>query len=170
METTKGRIRAISISKEKGTPKVNVPQAYLEADFGIVTDAHAGTDIRQVSLLAAESIDRMVAEGLKVSPGDFAENITTEGINLPALKVGSKLIIGPAPIDRSVSSESESRTGADNWCGVELEVTQLGKQCHRRCRVFEKVGDCIMPREGVFAKVTRPGRIMVGDVIEVFND
>lgn len=147
--TTKGRIRAISISKERGTPKVNVHEAELKADFGIVGDAHAGNWLRQVSLLAVESIEKMVAEGMKVSAGDFAENITTEGIDLPALKVGSKLKIGSS---------------------VELEVAQLGKQCQGRCRVFEKMGDCIMPREGVFAKVTRPGRIRAGDAIEVFYD
>jgi len=149
VETTKGRIRAISVSKERGTPKVNVPQADLKADFGIVGDAHAGNRHRQVSLLAIESIDRIVAEGVKVSPGDFAENITTEGIDLPALKVGGKLRVGSS---------------------IELEVTQLGKRCHGRCRIFEKVGDCIMPREGVFAKVTRPGRVKVGDIIEIVND
>ena len=147
--TTKGRIRAISISKERGTPKVNVYEAELKADFGIVGDAHAGNWLRQVSLLTVESIEKMVAEGRKVSAGDFAENITTEGIDLPALKVGSKLKIGSS---------------------VELEVAQLGKQCQGRCRVFEKMGDCIMPREGVFAKVTRPGRIRAGDAIEVFYD
>jgi len=146
---TKARIRAISISKEKGMPKVNVPEAEVAADFGIVGDAHAGSLLRQVSLLAVESIGKMVAEGLKVSPGDFAENITTEGIDLLALEVGSKLRIGGS---------------------VELEVAQLGKRCQGRCRVFEKAGDCIMPREGVFAKVTRPGRVKVGDIIEVFND
>lgn len=155
MGTTKGRLRAISISKERGTPKVNVNEADMKADFGIVGDAHAGNWLRQVSLLAVESIGKMVAEGLKVSPGDFAENITTEGIDLLTLKVGSKLKIG---------------SPANPSCRVELEVTQLGKQCQRRCRVFEKVGDCIMPREGVFAKVTRPGRVKVGDVIEVFYD
>lgn len=155
MGTTKGRLRAISISKERGTPKVNVNEADMKADFGIVGDAHAGNWLRQVSLLAVESIGKMVAEGLKVSPGDFAENITTEGIDLLTLKVGSKLKIG---------------SPANSSCRVELEVTQLGKRCQGRCRVFEKVGDCIMPREGVFAKVTRPGRVKVGDVIEVFYD
>jgi len=146
---TKGRIKAISVSKEKGTKKVNVPEAELRADFGIIGDAHAGNWHRQVSLLAVESIDRMVAKGAKVSPGDFAENITTEGLNLHELPVGSKLKLGQS---------------------VELEITQFGKKCHSRCEIFEQMGDCIMPREGVFAKVTRAGAISVGGVIEVIND
>ena len=149
MAATKGRIKAISVSKERGTKKVNVPEAELRADFGIIGDAHSGNWHRQVSLLAVESIDRMVAKGAKVSPGDFAENITTEGLNLHELPVGSKLKLGQS---------------------VELEITQFGKKCHSRCEIFEQVGDCIMPREGVFAKVTRAGAINVGGVIEVIND
>jgi MOSC domain-containing protein YiiM len=147
--TTEGRIKAISVSKEKGTQKVNVPQADLKADFGLVGDAHAGPWHRQVSLLAMESIEKMIAKGEKVSPGNFAENITTEGINLLKLSLGSKLKLGES---------------------VELEVTQFGKKCHSRCEIFEQVGDCIMPREGIFAKVTMPGRIHIGDVIEVIDD
>jgi len=146
---TKGRIKAISVSKERGTKKVNVPEAELRADFGIIGDAHAANWHRQISLLAAESIDKMTAKGAKVSPGDFAENITTEGLNLHELPVGSKLKLGQS---------------------VELEITQFGKKCHSRCEIFEQVGDCIMPREGVFARVTRAGSINVGGVIEVIND
>ncbi len=149
MAAIRGRIKAISVSKEKGTKKVNVPEAELRADFGIIGDAHSGNWHRQVSLLAAESIDKMVAKGAKVSPGDFAENITAEGLNLHELPVGSKLKLGE---------------------NVELEITQFGKKCHSRCEIFEQVGDCIMPREGVFARVTRAGAISVGDVIEVIND
>ena len=149
MATTKGRIRAISVSKERGTRKVNVPKAELQADFGIIGDAHAGDWHRQVSLLGAESIDKMAAKGAKVSPGDFAENITTEGIDLGTLKVGSKL-----------------RLGID----VELEITEFGKKCHGRCKIFEQIGDCIMPREGVFARVTQGGTINVGDVIEAITN
>jgi MOSC domain-containing protein YiiM len=147
--TTKGRIRAISISKEKGTRKINVPKAELQADFGIIGDAHAGNWHRQVSLLGVESIGRMAAKGAKVSPGDFAENITTECIDLGALKVGSKLRIG---------------------VNVELEITEFGKKCHGRCKIFEQIGDCIMPREGVFAQVTQGGAIDVGDAIEVITN
>jgi MOSC domain-containing protein YiiM len=144
-----GRINAISVSKEKGTQKVNVSEAELKTDFGIIGDAHAGSTHRQVSLLAVESIEEMVARGAKVSPGDFAENITTEGLSLHELSVGSKLKLGES---------------------TELEITQFGKQCHSRCEIFKQVGDCIMPREGIFAKVIKPGRINVGDAIEVLND
>ncbi len=149
MATTKGRIKAISISKEKGTQKVNVPRAELQADFGIIGDAHAGNWHRQVSLLGLESINKMVSKGAKVSPGSFAENITTEGIDTVALKVGSKL-----------------RLGND----VELEITQSGKHCHKSCEILKQLGDCIMPREGIFAKVTKGGAINVGDIIEVIDD
>lgn len=147
--TTKGTIKAISVSKKKGTKKVNVPEAELKTDFGIIGDVHAGTKRRQVSLLAVKSIDKMLAMGAKVSPGSFAENITTEGINLLKLSVGSKLELGE---------------------NVELEITQFGKECHSRCEIFEQVGDCIMPREGVFAKVNKAGVIKVGDTIEVVDD
>jgi cyclic pyranopterin phosphate synthase len=145
----KGSIKAISVSKDKGTQKVNVPQAELKVDFGIIGDAHAANWHRQVSLLAIESIDKMVAMGAEVSPGAFAENITTEGIDLLKLAVGDKVKLGET---------------------VEVEITQFGKKCHSRCEIFEQVGDCIMPREGIFAKVARAGSISVGDVIEVISD
>ena len=149
MAIIQGRINAISVSKEKGTQKVNVPIAELKADFGVVGDAHAGDWHRQISLLAVESIEKMIAKGAEVSPGNFAENITTEGINLLELSVGSKLRLGES---------------------VELEITQFGKKCHSRCEIFEQVGDCIMPREGIFAKVIKAGSINVGDVIEIVAD
>ena len=145
MAIIKGRIKAISVSRQRGTKKFNVPHAQLKADFGIVSDAHSGNWHRQVSLLAVESIDKMVASGAKVSPGDFAENITTEGVDLQSLKVGSGLRLGNK---------------------AEVEVTQFGKECHSRCEIFEQVGDCVMPREGIFAKVTKAGAIKVGDIIE----
>ncbi len=149
MATTKGRIRAISVSKERGTRKVNVPRAELQTGLGIVGDAHAGNWDKQISLLSIECIGKMVARGAKVSPGDLAENITTEGIGLGTLKVGSKLRLG---------------------VNVELEITKFGKKCHGRCKIFEQIGDCIMPREGVFARVTQGGTINVGDVIEVITN
>lgn len=149
MATIKGKIKAISVSMQKGTQKTNVPEAELESDLGIVGDAHAGQWHRQVSLLALESIEKMIAKGATVSPGNFAENITTEGIDLTRLSMGSRLRLGES---------------------VELEITQFGKECHDRCEIFRQVGDCIMPREGVFAKVTSPGRIRVGDVVEVLDD
>jgi MOSC domain-containing protein YiiM len=147
--TTKGRIKAISVSKTRGTQKVNVPEAELRAGHGIVGDAHAGNWHRQLSLLDIESIDAIAAKGADVSAGDFAENITTEGIDLSELKIGDSL-----------------RLGAD----VEIEVTQFGKQCHGQCVIYEKIGDCIMPRQGVFASVSRGGSVKVGDIIEVRTD
>ena len=149
MATTKGRIKAISVSEKKGTQKTNVPEAELKTEFGIVGDAHAASWHRQISLLANESIEKMISKGAKVSPGNFAENITTEGIDLLSLSIGSKLKAGG---------------------NVELEISQFGKECHSRCAIFEQVGDCVMPREGVFAKVTKGGLVKVGDVIEVLND
>lgn len=145
MGTTKGTIKAISISKDRRTKKINIDRAELKVDCGIVGDAHAGKWHRQLSLLAAESIDKMLAMGADVRPGDFAENITTEGIDLNSLSMGARLRIGD---------------------GCEVEVTQFGKQCHSRCEIFEQVGDCIMPREGIFAKVVRGGVIQTGDEIE----
>ena len=149
MAITKGTIRAISVSEKKGTQKVNVPDAELEAEYGLVGDAHAGPWHRQVSLLGIESIEKMIAKGAKVSPGNFAENVTTEGIDLLKLSLGSRLRLGKS---------------------VELEVTQFGKECHSRCEIFQQVGDCVMPREGIFARVTKAGRIQVGDLIEVIDD
>ncbi len=148
MATTKGLVRAISISKAKGIPKTNVPEADLQAGLGVVGDVHADGGHRQVSLLAAEEIDRMREKGASVSPGEFAENITTQGLDLRTLEVGSRLRVGPA----------------------EIVVTQLGKQCHGRCAIYERVGDCIMPREGIFARVIVSGRIKVGDIIELMMD
>lgn len=145
----RGKIKAISISKEKGTKKVNVPEAELRTDFGIIGDAHAGNWHRQVSLLGAESINKMTEKGANVAPGSFAENITTEGIDLLALEVDAKLKLGE---------------------DIELQITQFGKKCHSRCEIFEQVGDCVMPREGVFAKVNKAGRLRVGDSIEVLDD
>ncbi|MBW8001248.1 MAG: MOSC domain-containing protein [Planctomycetes bacterium] len=146
---TKGAIKAISISQKRGTQKTNVPKAHVEVDFGIKGDAHAGNWHRQISLLAVESIDKMIAKGAKVVPGNFAENITTEGIDLLGLSLGSKL-----------------KLGSD----AELEVTQFGKECHNKCEIYEQVGDCIMPREGIFAKVIRDGEINVGDIIEIIEE
>jgi len=121
-----GSIKAISISEHKGVSKTNVPGAQLQCDHGIVGDAHAGSWHRQVSLLAAESIEKMVTQGARVSPGDFAENITAEGIDLCTLNIGSRLRLGDAAV---------------------LEITQVGKQCHSRCAIYSQIGDCIMPRE-----------------------
>ena len=137
---TSGTVVAISLSPGKGTPKSNVATGLLVENWGIEGDAHAGPWHRQVSLLATESIDKIRAKGLDVGPGDFAENITTTGIDLPSSPIGSRLIIGD----------------------TELEVTQIGKKCHSGCAIFQAAGDCVMPREGIFARVIRGGAIAPG--------
>lgn len=139
----KGRIAAISISKEKGTKKDNVSSAELKEGFGIIGDAHAGS-ARQLSLLARESIDKMRAKRVNVKAGDFAENITTEGIDLLDLKIGDKLKIGKE---------------------AEIAITQIGKDCHSRCGIYYQTGECVMPLEGVFAEVLKGGTIKPGDEI-----
>ncbi len=131
-------IVSLNVSTSKGEAKSPVTSVTLRPDHGVEGDAHAGAWHRQVSLLAVESIESMRAKGAtELVPGDFAENITTRGIDLAALPVGTRLIAGE----------------------VELEITQIGKKCHAKCNIFTKVGDCIMPREGVFAKVIRGGTL-----------
>jgi len=139
-----GMITAISVSKEKGTKKNNVDEAQLQENFGIIGDAHAGQNLRQVSLLAEESIDKMRQKGLKVKAGDFAENITTQGLDLLSLKIGDKLRAGQDAI---------------------LEVSQIGKVCHARCNIYYQAGDCVMPNEGIFARVLKGGIVKPGDEI-----
>lgn len=143
---TMGKIKAISVSRTKGVRKKNVDSARLKKDFGIVDDAHAGTKNRQVSLLAMESIEKMKAKGLDVTAGDFAENITTEGIDLLSLKLGSCIKLGSEVI---------------------LEISQIGKVCHTKCSIYYQAGDCVMPREGIFARVIKGGSIKPGDKIAV---
>ena len=140
-----GKIHSISVSDRKGIRKTNVDKATLTVDHGIDGDAHAGGWHRQVSLLAQESIDSMTAKGLKVKSGDFAENITTEGINLLEIPLGTKISLGSA----------------------ELVISQIGKVCHSRCAIYHQAGDCVMPREGIFGIVTKGGEIQKGDSIEV---
>jgi molybdopterin adenylyltransferase len=147
--TIKGRIKAISVSIKKGTRKENVRQAELKEDDGIIGDAHAGSRHRQVSLLSFESITKASAKGTRVLPGDFAENITTEYIDLHLLKVGDKIHFNKV---------------------IELEITQLGKKCHTKCEIYKNIGECIMPREGIFARVIKGGLLRVGDEIEVTHD
>ncbi len=148
MATTKGMIEAISISKQRGTKKQNIDCAELQRDCGIVGDAHSGKWHRQLSLLGSESIAKMIAKGAEVGPGDFAENITTKGLDFGSLIIGSRL-----------------KLGGD----AEVRITQFGKECHSRCEIFKQVGDCVMPREGIFAEVIKNGSIKVGDVIEVID-
>ncbi len=146
--STEGRARVVSVnvSERKGTRKRPVDRAVLLAGFGVEGDAHGGEWDRQVSLLARESIAKMTALDLDLAPGDFGENVTTEGIDLASLPVGSTL-----------------RVGAD----AELTVTQIGKECHLGCDIRRRVGDCVMPRVGIFARVTWAGAIAAGDAIEV---
>ncbi len=143
-----GRIVSINISDRKGVRKTPIEEATLRENFGIVGDAHSSSKWhRQVSLLAIESVEKMRSAGLNVGPGDFAENITTEGIDLLALPVGTRIRIGPAV----------------------AEVTQIGKTCHSRCAIYHQAGDCVMPREGIFVRVLKGGTIRVGDPIEVID-
>jgi MOSC domain-containing protein YiiM len=136
---------AVSISINKGERKTPVPQVELRIEHGLVGDAHAGEWHRQVSLLAQESIEKMRALGLDVDSGDFAENITTSGINILSLPIGTRLVIGEATI----------------------EVTQIGKECHSRCAIYYQAGDCVMPKEGIFARVIIGGMVKPGDSISV---
>lgn len=145
MTSPAATVVALSISDRKGIPKRNVDAAVFREEWGIEGDAHAGPGHRQISLLADESIDKMRAQGLAVKPGAFAENITTAGLDLPALPVGTRMMIGE----------------------VELEVTQIGKECHSKCAIYARVGDCVMPREGIFARVLRGGRVQPGDPIRI---
>jgi MOSC domain-containing protein YiiM len=142
-----GKIVSVNISDKKGVRKKPVKEVSLKAEYGIEGDAHASSEWhRQVSLLALESIRKMQDMGLDVKAGDFAENITTEGIDLLSLPVGTHLIIGE---------------------GIEVEVSQIGKECHTRCAIFYQAGDCVMPKEGIFVRILKGGRVKVGDMIEV---
>lgn len=142
-----GRVVAVCISEKKGERKKPVPEVSVKVDFGISNDAHAGDWHRQMSLLALESIRKMQAKGLDVKAGDFAENITTEGIDLPSLPIGTRLEIGETL----------------------NEVTQIGKECHTRCAIYYQAGDCVMPREGIFVRVLRGGMIKPNDLINVVS-
>jgi MOSC domain-containing protein YiiM len=140
---------AVSVSNRKGIKKSNLPEGKLLEDEGLDGDAHAGDWHRQVSLLAMESIDKIREKGLEVSPGDFAENITTSGLEIWELPMGTRLAVGSEAL---------------------LEVTQIGKECHDRCAIFHQVGDCVMPREGVFTRVVRGGTIRPGDEVRVLPE
>jgi len=137
---------AINISNKKGITKQSINEANFIENFGIEGDAHGGNWHRQVSLLGQESIDKIKAMGMNdLDSGSFAENITTEGIELYNLPIGTKLAIGETI----------------------QEVTQIGKECHQRCAIFHTVGDCVMPREGIFTKVLKGGKVIPGDKIEI---
>lgn len=144
---SKGSVVAVCTSERRREKKRPVAEAELVQNHGVRGDVHAGKGKRQVSLLAEESIAKMRQQGLDVGPGDFAENITTRGIVLHLLPVGTRLQVGSAL----------------------LEVSQVGKVCHERCAIFQQAGDCVMPREGIFAVVVRGGRVTSGDQVVVLQ-
>jgi MOSC domain-containing protein YiiM len=138
---------AVCTSEKKGTTKTPVAEITVQENYGVAGDAHADfATHRQVSLLAEESIAKMRGKGLELNFGDFAENITTRGIDLTSLPVGTRLNVGKE---------------------VVLEMTQIGKECHAGCAIRQQIGDCIMPREGIFARVIRGGSVRPGDAIKV---
>jgi len=144
------RIVAVCKSEGKGTRKKPVAQGILKEDYGLVGDAHADCCThRQVSLLGTESIEKIREEGFDVGPGDFAENLTTEGVELVSLPVGTKISVGK---------------------DIRLEVTQIGKKCHSGCAIYQEIGKCIMPREGIFARVIQGGQVRAGDPITIEKD
>ena len=149
MKSLNKKIIAVSVSDKKGERKHNVESISLKEDFGIAGDAHAGNWHRQVSLLAEESIKKMRLKGLDVAPGDFAENITTQGIDLLKLGIGTRLKVGKDAI---------------------LEISQIGKVCHTRCNIYYQAGDCVMPKEGIFARVLKGGMLKPGDTLEVLKN
>jgi len=142
-----GKIIAVCISEKKGTQKKNVHEAELITDFGIKNDAHAGKWHRQVSLLSLEKINDFKAKGANLGDGAFGENLIVEGFNLSELPIGTHLQCND----------------------VILELTQVGKECHAHCQIYKTMGDCIMPREGIFTKVIRGGTIAAGDTINILR-
>jgi len=147
-ENTPATVVSVNLSERKTVRKTAGERGTLVLDRGFEGDAHAGDWHRQVSLLALESIQKMQAAGLDVGPGDFAENITTQGIDLLALPIGSVVRIGEDTL---------------------LEISQIGKVCHTKCAIFYQAGDCVMPREGLFAVVRQAGDVEVGDPVEVVS-
>jgi MOSC domain-containing protein YiiM len=133
----KFKVESVNIAAAKGVAKHEVPEIVLKENFGIEGDAHAGAWHRQVSLLAGEAIDVMKAKGLSLEPGAFGENIVTRGVDWSRAKVGETIAIG----------------------AVELQITQIGKECHDRCAIYYSAGECIMPSQGIFAKVLKGGKI-----------
>ncbi len=148
MDLNQGRVLAVNISKSKGEKKQNINQAYFKENWGIEIDAHSGLGHRQISLLSLSSVDKMKEMGVDVQFGDFAENITLDGIEVSNLPLGTKLKIGETI----------------------LKVTQIGKACtNKGCAIRKQVGTCVMPTEGIFAQVINSGLVKVGDSIKVVN-
>jgi len=144
----KGKVLSINISEKKGTVKKPIEEGYCKQDYGFVGDAHSGNWHRQVSLISWENIEKQnaISKERSFKPGDFAENITTKDANLKELNIGDEIKIGKE---------------------VHLVVTQIGKECHDYCEIYKRFGSCIMPKEGIFTKVLKGGKIRAGDVIEV---
>jgi MOSC domain-containing protein YiiM len=148
-----GKIYSINVSAGKGVPKESVAKAVLVKGHGIQDDAQAGTPVRRVSLLDMESVRGQIADAaakkatVQIRPGIYAENLTTEGVNLAALKIGDLLRVGKTAV---------------------LQISKIGKECHSHCAIYHQVGDCIMPRKGIFAEVLEGGEIAVGDSIELY--
>jgi MOSC domain-containing protein YiiM len=147
MKSPDQEVVAVCRSDSKGERKVDIGHGVLLEGFGLTGDAHAGDWHRQVSLLAIESIQKMQKAGLDVGPGDFAENLTTKGVDLYSLPIGTRLKVGETAL---------------------LEITQIGKECHDRCAIYHQAGDCVMPREGIFAIVLATGPVKKGDIIKVY--
>ena len=144
------RVIAVCRSDSKGIRKESVGSGLFKENFGMIDDAHSDSAThRQVSLLAIESIHKMREMGMNLLPGDFAENLTIEGIDLVSLPVGKRILVGKEVI---------------------LEVTQIGKECHTGCAIYRQIGKCIMPKEGVFAKVIRGGLVRAGDRVRIGKD
>jgi MOSC domain-containing protein YiiM len=144
-EERQGTVVSVNVAAEKGVRKAPCDKIELRAGHGVEGDGHAGPGHRQVSLLAVESIESMRTRGLEVGPGDFAENVTTEGIAVSELPLGTRLGLG----------------------GCLVEVTQIGKVCHDHCAIYRAAGDCVMPREGIFARVLKGGSLRRGDPLRV---
>ncbi|MBQ8162470.1 MAG: MOSC domain-containing protein [Clostridia bacterium] len=145
MDTVKGTIRAVCLSEKRGTVKQNVHRGHLKENWGLEGDAHAGDWHRQVSLLSFQQVEAFNEKGGQVKDGDFGENLLVDGIDCASLPVGTHLQCGDAL----------------------LEVTQIGKECHTHCEIYKRVGQCIMPTQGIFTRVLRGGDVQEGDVIQV---
>ena len=144
-----GKVIAVCRSDKKGISKEIIAEGLFKEEYGLTNDAHADSDTHhQVSLLARESIEKMRKLGFDVGPGDFAENLTTEGIDLPSLPIDTRIAVGE---------------------GVTLEITQIGKDCHTKCAIFRQIGKCVMPKEGVFARVIKGGLVKAEDVISILD-
>jgi MOSC domain-containing protein YiiM len=143
------KIESISVSKKKGTRKVQVASANLVVDHGVEGDAHAGPWHRQVSFLSSENIEKTRSQGLDVTFGDFAENIATSGIDWKDIPIGTRVKLGKIAV---------------------VEITQIGKECHKKCAIYYQAGDCIMPKEGVFGRVLEGGEVHCGDAVSFLSN